>query len=189
MAYDQIVADSSVPKITFNGPILSIKGKRLLEGNVSASAKITVAETPKELIQDQEKKLENIVKDVVKLQASDVAGGAGQLDFDKAFGEMAEKRGAGYYDPENEDANEYGYVDVGDSIFGFKQGTPLTYKYRKDRGKDQGRNLSETEREAEKLFPFETGTLRADYTPFNYKSFNYTPQELPADMVKQLNAK
>jgi len=142
-------------------------------------------ETPKELIQDQEKKLENIVRDVVKLQASPVAGGAGQLDFDKAFGEMAEKRGAGYYDPENEDANEYGYVDVGDSIFGFKQGTPLTYKYKKDRGKDQGRNLSETEREAEKLFPFETGTLRADYTPFNYKSFNYTPQELPADMVKQ----
>ena len=45
MAYDQIVADSSVPKITFNGPILSIKGKRLLEGNVSASAKITVAGT------------------------------------------------------------------------------------------------------------------------------------------------
>jgi len=142
-------------------------------------------ENPKELIQDQEKKLENIVRDVVKLQASPVAGGAGQLDFDKAFGEMAEKRGAGYYDPENEDANEYGYVDVGDSIFGFKQGTPLTYKYRKDRGKDQGRNLSETEREAEKLFPFETGTLRADYTPFNYKNFNYTPQELPADMVKQ----
>jgi len=142
-------------------------------------------ENPKELIQDQEKKLENIVRDVVKLQASPVAGGAGQLDFDKAFGEMAEKRGAGYYDPENEDANEYGYVDVGDSIFGFKQGTPLTYKYRKDRGKDQGRNLSETERKAEKLFPFETGTLRADYTPFNYKSFNYTPQELPADMVKQ----
>ena len=142
-------------------------------------------ETPKELIQDQEKKLENIVKDVVKLQASPVAGGAGQLDFDKAFSEMAEKRGAGYYDPENDDANEYGYVDVGDSIFGFKKGTPLTYKYKKDRGKDQGRNLSETEREAEKLFPFETGTLRADYTPFNYKSFNYTPQELPADMVKQ----
>jgi len=142
-------------------------------------------ENPKELIQDQEKKLENIVRDVVKLQASPVAGGAGQLDFDKAFGEMAEKRGAGYYDPENEDANEYGYVDVGDSIFGFKKGTPLTYKYKKDRGKDQERNLSETEKEAEKLFPFETGTLRADYTPFNYKSFNYTPQELPADMVKQ----
>ena len=142
-------------------------------------------ETPKELIQDQEKKLENIVKDVVKLQASPVAGDAGKLDFDKVFGEMAEKRGAGKYDPENEDANEYGYVDVGDSIFGFKKGTPLTYKYGKDRGKDQGRNLSETEREAEKLFPFETGTLRADYTPFNYKSFNYTPQELPADMVKQ----
>jgi len=142
-------------------------------------------ETPKELIQDQEKKLENIVKDVVKLQASPVAGNAGKLDFDKAFGEMAEKRGAGKYDPENEDANEYGYVDVGDSIFGFKKGTPLTYKYKKDRGKDQGRNFSETEREAEKLFPFETGTLRADYTPFNYKSFNYTPQELPADMVKQ----
>ena len=45
MAYNQIVADSSVPKITFNSPILSIKGKRLFEGNDSASAEITVAGT------------------------------------------------------------------------------------------------------------------------------------------------
>jgi hypothetical protein len=140
---------------------------------------------PKKLIQDQEKKLENIVKDYQVFAESKIAGEAGELDFKKAFGEMEEKRGAGYYDPENDDANEYGYVDVGDSIFGFKKGTPLTYRYKKDRGKDQGRNLSETERKAEKLFPFETGTLRADYTPFNYKSFNYTPQKLPADMVKQ----
>jgi hypothetical protein len=58
------------------------------------------------------------------------------------------------------------------------------YKYKIDLGKDQSRNMSETERKAHELFPFEKGSIRADYTKPTYKDFNYIPQKLP-DYLRQ----
>ena len=82
---------------------------------------------------------------------------------------------------EGKPSNESKYINTGADWM--KQGDPLSYKLVKDLGKDQGRNpllYSGTEREAQELFPFETGSLKADYTPFNYKSLNYKNQKLPA---------
>jgi hypothetical protein len=114
---------------------------------------------------------------------------SGKQDFEKAFGQVIDKRQGGefvagdekqslmktYMEGKSEDK----YINTGSDLI--NQGDPLSYKYKKDSGKDQGRNLSETEREAEKLFPFEQGSLRADYTPSTYKNLNYTPQKLPVE--------
>jgi hypothetical protein len=115
---------------------------------------------------------------------------SGKQDFEQAFGQIIEKRGAGEYVPADdkqslmktymEGPSENKYINTGSDLI--NQGDSLSYKYKKDSGKDQGRNLSETEREALKLFPFEQGSLRADYTPLTYKDFNYTPQKLPAEI-------
>ena len=117
---------------------------------------------------------------------------SGKQDFEKAFGQVIDKRQGGefvagdekqslmktYMEGKSEDK----YINtVADWI---DQGDPLSYKYKKDLGKDQGRNFSETEREAGKLFPFETGSIKADYTPLTYKNFNYKPEKLP-DEIRQ----
>jgi len=114
---------------------------------------------------------------------------SGKQDFEKAFGQVIDKRQGGefvagdekqslmktYMEGKSEDK----YINT--AADWIDQGDPLSYKYKKDLGKDQGRNLSETEREAEKLFPFETGSIKADYTPSTYKNLNYTPQKLPVE--------
>jgi hypothetical protein len=116
---------------------------------------------------------------------------SGKQDFEQAFGQIIEKRGAGEYVPpvsensfklsgQRQINTEGKYINT--AADWIDQGDPLSYKYKKDLGKDQGRNLSETEREAEKLFPFETGSIKADYTPSTYKNLNYTPQKLPTEI-------
>ena len=87
---------------------------------------------------------------------------SGKQDFEQAFGQIIEKRGAGEYVPADdkqslmktymEGPSENKYINTGSDLI--NQGDSLSYKYKKDSGKDQGRNLSETEREAGKLFPF-----------------------------------
>jgi hypothetical protein len=118
---------------------------------------------------------------------------SGKQDFEKAFGQVIDKRQGGefvagdekqslmktYMEGKSEDK----YINT--AADWIDQGDPLSYKYKKDLGKDQGRNLSETEREAEKLFPFETGSIKADYTPSTYKNLNYTPQKLPAEIRQE----
>ena len=117
---------------------------------------------------------------------------SGKQDFEKAFGQVIDKRQGGefvagdekqslmktYMEGKSEDK----YINT--AADWIDQGDPLSYKYKKDLGKDQGRNFSETEREAGKLFPFETGSIKADYTPLTYKNFNYKPEKLP-DEIRQ----
>ena len=120
---------------------------------------------------------------------------SGKQDFEKAFGTIIDKRQGGefvagdknqslmktYIEGKSEDKyiNTAGdWADSGD-LSHITGSHP--YKYKIDLGKDQSRNMSETERKTQELFPFEKGSIKADYTKPTYKDFNYIPQKLPDD--------
>jgi len=121
---------------------------------------------------------------------------SGKQDFEKAFGQVIDKRQGGefvagdknqslmktYIEGKSEDK----YINTAGDLANSGDLSHITgqhpYKYKMNLGNDQGRNLSETEREAQKLFPFEKGSLRADYTKPTYEDFNYKPQKLPTEL-------
>ena len=121
---------------------------------------------------------------------------SGKQDFEQAFGQIIEKRQGGEYvtadDKQSliktyiEGESEGKYINTGADWANSGDLSHITgqhpYKYKMDLGKDQGRNISETEREARKLFPFETGSIKADYTKPTYKDFNYKSKKLPTEL-------
>ena len=124
---------------------------------------------------------------------------SGKQDFEQAFGQIIEKRQGGEYvtadDKQSliktyiEGESEGKYINTGADWANSGDLSHITgqhpYKYKMDLGKDQGRNISETEREARKLFPFETGSIKADYTKPTYKDFNYKSKKLPTELRQQ----
>jgi len=177
--------------------------KTSLEGGSKSPDAVKKA---KAIIEKQEAVVNNSINNYKKFdKATSVKGASGnsistlesgKQDFEKAFGTIIEKRQAGEWKPGfSEDAfrldgqrkinTEGKYVNTGSDWADSGDLSHITgqhpYKYKIDLGADQSRNMSETERKAQKLFPFEKGSITTDYTKPTYKDFNYIPQKLPND--------